>query len=229
MLTFKQFLNEASRSSIDKTKVQKVLEDLINDDDVIVDVSRNIITFGFKSVNKKIDSQFDGDYSLGSNWHKDSKFVDSVISKQKKIYDILKKNESKLLDELQLSTIKYMTNQLTPEHVSYNYTIEFKVGKASNVYKAWIAKNTGALTRGTESGSIKTRTLKATNDLEAYQEVASILARGFSSIDSKKTDIRYFKNYLDDIDVGGGEDYCLWIKKGDSYIYDSGLSEDRYQ
>ena len=52
MLTFRQYLDEASRSSIDKAKVQKVLEDLINDNDVIVDVSRNIITFGFKSVNK---------------------------------------------------------------------------------------------------------------------------------------------------------------------------------
>ena len=226
MLTFRQYLDEASRSSIDKAKVQKVLEDLINDDDVIVDVSRNIITFGFKSVNKKIDSQFGGDYSLGSYWHKDSKFVDFVISKQKKIYDILKKNESKLLDELQLSTIKYMTKQLTPEHVSYNYTIEIKAGKVSNVYTARIARNSGALSRGTESGSIKTITLKATNDLEAYQEVASILAKGFSSIDPKKTDIRYFKNYLDDIDVGSGEDFCFWIKKGNSYIYDSGLSED---
>ena len=226
MLTFRQYLDEASRSSIDKTKVQKVLEDLINDDDVIVDVSRNIITFGFKSVNKKIDSQFGGDYSLGSYWHKDSKFVDFVISKQRKIYDILKKNESKLLDELQLSTIKYMTNQLTPEHVGYMYMVEFKTGKASNVYKARIARNSGALSRGTESGSIKTITLKATNDLEAYQEVASILAKGVSSIDPKKTDIRYFKNYLDDIDVGSGEDFCFWIKKGNSYIYDSGLSED---
>ena len=226
MLTFRQYLDEASRSSIDKAKVQKVLEDLINDNDVIVDVSRNIITFGFKSVKKEIDSQFGGDYSLGSNWHKDSKFVDFVISKQKKIYDILKKNESKLLDELQLSTIKYMTNQLTPEYVSYTYTIEIKAGKVSDVYKARIARNTGALTRGIESGSIKTRTLKATNDLEAFQEVASILAKGVSSIDPKKTDIRYFKNYLDSIDVGGGEDYCLWIKKGNSYIYDSGLSED---
>ena len=226
MLTFRQYLDEASRSSTNKAKVQKVLEDLINDDDVIVDVSRNIITFGFKSVNKKIDSQFGGDYSLGSNWHKDSKFVDFVISKQRKIYDILKKNESKLLDELQLSTIKYMTNQLTPEHVSYNYTIEIKTGKVSNTYKARIARNSGALSRGTESGSIKTITLKATNDLEAYQEVASILAKGVSSIDPKKTDIRYFKNYLDDIDVGSGEDFCFWIKKGNSYIYDSGLSED---
>ena len=226
MLTFRQYLDEASRSSIDKTKVQKVLEDLINDNDVIVDVSRNIITFGFKSVNKKIDSQFGGDYSLGSYWHKDSKFVDFVISKQQKIYDILKKNESKLLDELQLSTIKYMTNQLTLEHVSYAYTIEIKAGKVSNVYKARIARNSGALSRGTESGSIKTITLKATNDLEAYQEVASILAKGVSSIDPKKTDIRYFKNYLDDIDVGSGEDFCFWIKKGNSFIYDSGLSED---
>ena len=226
MLTFRQYLDEASRSSIDKTKVQKVLEDLINDDDVIVDVSRNIITFGFRSVNKKIDSQFGGDYSLGSNWHKDSKFVDFVISKQKKIYDILKKNESKLLDELQLSTIKYMTNQLTPEHVSYAYTIEIKTGKVSNTYKVRIARNSGALSRGTESGSIKTITLKATNDLEAYQEVASILAKGVSSIDPKKTDIRYFKNYLDSIDVGSGEDFCFWIKKGNSYIYDSDLSED---
>ena len=226
MLTFRQYLDEASRSSIDKTKVQKVLEDLINDDDVIVDVSRNIITFGFKSVNKKIESQFDGDYSLGSNWHKDSKFVDFVISKQQKIYDILKKNESKLLDELQLSTIKYMTNQLTPEHVGYTYMVEFKAGKVSNTYKARIARNSGALSRGTESGSIKTITLKATNDLEAYQEVASILAKGVSSIDPKKTDIRYFKNYLDSIDVGSGEDFCFWIKKGNSYIYDSGLSED---
>ena len=226
MLTFRQYLDEASRSSIDKTKVQKVLEDLINDDDVIVDVSRNIITFGFKSVNKKIDSQFGGDYSLGSYWHKDSKFVDFVISKQQKIYDILKKNESKLLDELQLSTIKYMTNQLTPEHVGYTYMVEFKTGKVSNTYKARIARNSGALSRGTESGSIKTITLKATNDLEAYQEVASILAKGISSIDPKKTDIRYFKNYLDDIDVGSGEDFCFWIKKGNSYIYDSGLSED---
>ena len=226
MLTFRQYLDEASRSSIDKAKVQKVLEDMINDDDVIVDVSRNIITFGFKSVNKKIDSQFGGDYSLGSNWHKDSKFVDFVISKQRKIYDILKKNESKLLDELQLSTIKYMTNQLTPEHVGYTYMVEFKAGKVSNVYKARIARNSGALSRGTESGSIKTITLKATNDLEAYQEVASILAKGVSSIDPKKTDIRYFKNYLDDIDVGSGEDFCFWIKKGNSYIYDSGLSED---
>ena len=226
MLTFRQYLDEASRSSTNKAKVQKVLEDLINDDDVIVDVSRNIITFGFKSVNKKIDSQFGGDYSLGSYWHKDSKFVDFVISKQRKIYDILKKNESKLLDELQLSTIKYMTNQLTPEHVSYNYTIEIKTGKVSNTYKARIARNSGALSRGTESGSIKTITLKATNDLEAYQEVASILAKGVSSIDPKKTDIRYFKNYLDDIDVGSGEDFCFWIKKGNSYIYDSGLSED---
>ena len=226
MLTFRQYLDEASRSSIDKTKVQKVLEDLINDDDVIVDVSRNIITFGFKSVNKKIDSQFGRDYSLGSYWHKDSKFVDFVISKQKKIYDILKKNESKLLDELQLSTIKYMTNQLTPEHVGYTYMVEIKTGKVSNTYKARIARNSGALSRGTESGSIKTITLKATNDLEAYQEVASILAKGFSSIDPKKTDIRYFKNYLDDIDVGSGEDFCFWIKKGNSYIYDSGLSED---
>ena len=135
MLTFRQYLDEASRSSIDKTKAQKVLEDLINDSDVIVDVSRNIITFGFKSVNKKIESQFGGDYSLSSDWHKDSKFVDFVISKQQKVYDILKKNESKLLDELQLSTIKYMTNQLTPEHVSYTYTIEIKAGKVSNVYK----------------------------------------------------------------------------------------------
>ena len=226
MLTFRQYLNEASRSSIDKTKVQKVLEDLINDNDVIVDVSRNIITFGFKSVNKKIDSQFGGDYSLESNWHKDSKFVDFVISKQQKIYDVLKKNESKLLDELQLSTIKYMTNQLTPEHVSYNYTIEIKAGKVSNVYKARIARNSGALSRGSERGDIRTRTLKATNDLEAYQEVASILAKGASSIDPKKTDIRYFKNYLDGIDVGSGEDFCFWIKKGNSYIYDSGLSED---
>ena len=226
MLTFRQYLDEASRSSIDKTKVQKVLEDLINDDDVIVDVSRSIITFGFKSVNKKIDSQFDGDYSLNSDWHKDNKFVDFVISKQKKIYDILKKNESKLLDELQLSTIKFMTNQLTPEHVSYNYTIEIKAGKVSEIYKARIAKNTGALTRGIESGSIKTRTLKATSDLEAFQEVASILAKGVSSIDPKKTDIRYFKNYLDGIDVGSGEDFCFWIKKGNNYIYDSGLSED---
>ena len=229
MLTFRQYLDEASSSSTNRAKVQKVLEDLINDNDVIVDVSRNIITFGFKSVNKKIESQFDGDYSLNSNWHKDSKFVDFVISKQQKIYDILKKNESKLLDELQFSTIKYMTNQLTPEHVSYNYTIEVKTGKVLNTYKARIAKNTGALTRGAESGSIKTRTLKATNDLGAFQEVASILAKGFSSIDPKKTDIRYFKNYLDDIDVGSGEDYCFWIKKGNSYIYDSGLSEDRYQ
>ena len=226
MLTFRHYLDEASRSSIDKTKVQKVLEDLINDSDVVVDVSRNIITFGFKSVNKKIDSQFGGDYSLGSNWHKDSKFVDFVISKQKKIYDILKKNESKLLDELQLSTIKYMTNQLTPEHVGYTYMVEFKAGKVSDVYTARIAKNSGALTRGTESGNIKTRTLKATNDLEAFQEVASILAKGNSYIDPKKTDIRYFKNYLDNIDVGSGEDYCLWIKKGNSYIHDSGLSED---
>ena len=226
MLTFRQYLDEASRSSIDKTKVQKVLEDLINDDDVIVDVSRNIITFGFKSVNKKIDSQFGGDYSLGSNWHKDSKFVDFVISKQQKIYDILKKNESKLLDELQLSTIKYMTNQLTPEHVGYTYMVEFKAGKVSNTYKARIARNSGALSRGTESGSIKTITLKATNDREAFQEVASILAKGVSSIDPKKTDIRYFKNYLDSIDVGSGEDFCFWIKKGNSYIYDSGLSED---
>ena len=226
MLTFRQYLDEASRSSVDKTKVQKVLEDLINDNDVIVDVSRNIITFSFKSVNKKIDSQFGGDYSLGSNWHKDSKFVDFVISKQQKIYDILKKNESKLLDELQLSTIKYMTNQLTSEHVSYNYTIEIKAGKSSDIYKARIAKNSGALSRGTEGGDVKTRTLKATNDLEAFQEVASILAKGTSSIDPKKTDIRYFKNYLDDIDVGSGEDFCFWIKKGNSYIYDSGLSED---
>ena len=226
MLTFKQYLDEASRSSIDKTKVQKVLEELINDNDVIVDVSRNIITFSFKSVNKKIDSQFGGDYSLGSYWHKDSKFVDFVISKQQKIYDILKKNESKLLDELQLSTIKYMTNQLTSEHVSYNYTIEIKAGKSSDIYKARIAKNSGALSRGTEGGDVKTRTLKATNDLEAFQEVASILAKGTSSIDPKKTDIRYFKNYLDDIDVGSGEDFCFWIKKGNSYIYDSGLSED---
>ena len=226
MLTFRQYLDEASRSSIDKTKAQKVLEDLIDDNDVIVDVSRNIITFGFRSVNKKIDSQFDGDYSLGSSWYKDSKFVDFVISKQKKIYDILKKNESKLLDELQLSTIKYMTNQLTPEHVSYNYTIEIKTGKVSNVYKARIARNSGALSRETDSRDIKTRTLKATNDLEAYQEVASILAKGVSSIDPKKTDIKYFKNYLDDIDVGSGEDFCFWIKKGNSYIYDSGLSED---
>ena len=226
MLTFRQYLDEASRSSIDKAKVQKVLEDLIDDNDVIVDVSRNIITFGFKSVNKKIDSQFGGDYSLGSNWHKDSKFVDFVISKQRKIYDILKKNESKLLDELQLSTIKYMTNQLTPEHVGYTYMVEFKAGKVSNTYKARIARNSGALSRGTESGSIKTITLKATNDLEAYQEVASILAKVVSSIDPKKTDIRYFKNYLDDIDVGSGEDFCFWIKKGNSYIYDSGLSED---
>lgn len=186
MLTFRQYLDEASRSSIDKAKVQKVLEDLINDNDVIVDVSRNIITFSFKSVNKKIESQFDGDYSLNSDWHKDSKFVDFIISKQKKIYNILKKNESKLLDELQLSTIKYMTNQLTPEHVSYNYTIEIKTGKVSNVYKARIARNSGALSRGTESGDIKTRTLKATNDLEAFQEVASILAKGVSSIDPKK-------------------------------------------
>ena len=226
MLTFRQYLDEASRSSTNKTKVQKVLEDLISDNDVIVDVSRNIITFGFKSVNKKIDSQFGGDYSLGSNWHKDSKFVDFVISKQKKIYDILKKNESKLLDELQLSTIKYMTNQLTPEHVGYMYMVEFKTGKVSNVYKARIARNSGALSRGTESGNIKTRTLKATSDLEAFQEVASILAKGVSSIDPKKTDIRYFKNYLDDIDVGSGEDFCFWIKKGNSYIYDSGLSEN---
>ena len=226
MLTFRQYLDEASRSSINKTKVQKVLEDLIDDNDVIVDVSRNIITFGFKSVNKKIDSQFGGDYSLGSNWHKDSKFVDFVISKQRKIYDILKKNESKLLDELQLSTIKYMTNQLTPEHVGYTYMVEFKAGKVSNTYKARIARNSGALSRGTESGSIKTITLKATNDLEAYQEVASILAKVVSSIDPKKTDIRYFKNYLDDIDVGSGEEFCFWIKKGNSYIYDSGLSED---
>ena len=229
MLTFRQYLDEASRSSTDKTKIQKVLEDLINDDDVIVDVSRSIITFSFKSVNKKIESQFGGDYSLESNWHKDSKFVDFVISKQQKIYDILKKNESKLLDELQLSTIKYMTNQLTPEHVSYNYTVEIKAGKVSNVYKARIAKNTGALSRGIESGKVETRTLKATNDLEAFQEVASILAKGFSSIDPKKTDIRYFKNYLDDIDVGSGEDFCFWIKKGNSFIYDSGLNEDRYQ
>ena len=226
MLTFRQYLDEASRSSTNKAKVQKVLEDLINDNDVIVDVSRNIITFGFKSVNKKIDSQFDGDYSLGSNWHKDSKFVDFVISKQKKIYDILKKNESKLLDELQLSTIKYMTNQLTPEHVSYNYTIEIKAGKVSDIYKARIARNSGALSRSTESGDVKTRTLKATNDLEAYQEVASILAKGVSSINPKKTDIRYFKNYLDSIDVGSGEDFCFWIKKGNSYIYDSGLSKE---
>ena len=226
MLTFRQYLDEASRSSIDKTKVQKVLEDLINDDDVIVDVSRNIITFGFKSVNKKIDSQFGGDYSLEPNWYKDSKFVDFVISKQRKIYDILKKNESKLLDELQLSIIKYMTNQLTPEHVGYTYMVEFKTGKVSNTYKARIARNSGALSRGTESGSIKTITLKATNDLEAYQEVASILDKGFSSIDPKKTDIRYFKNYLDDIDVGSGEDFCKKKKKGNSYIYDSGLSED---
>ena len=229
MLTFRQYLDEASSSSTNRARVQKVLEELINDNDVIVDVSRNIITFGFKSVNKKIDSQFGGDYSLGSNWHKDSKFVDFVISKQKKIYDILKKNESKLLDELQLSTIKYMTNQLTPEHVSYTYTIEIKTGKVSDVYKARIAKNTGALTRGIESGSIKTRTLKASNDLEAFQEVASILAKGFSSIDPKKTDIKYFKDYLDNIDVGSGEDFCFWIKKGNSYIYDSGLNEDRYQ
>lgn len=226
MLTFRQYLDEASRSSIDKTKVQKVLEDLINDNDVIVDVSRNIITFGFKSVNKKIESQFNGDYSLNSDWHKDSKFVDFVISKQQKIYDILKKNESKLLDELQLSTIKYMTNQLTPEYVSYNYIIEVKAGKVSDIYKARIAKNTGALSRGTENSNVKTRTLKATSDLEAFQEVASILARGTSSIDPKKTDIRYFKNYLDSIDVGGGEDFCFWIKKGNSYIYDSGLNED---
>ena len=226
MLTFRQYLDEASRSSTNKAKVQKVLEDLINDNDVIVDVSRNIITFGFRSVNKKIDSQFDGDYSLGSSWYKDSKFVDFVISKQKKIYDILKKNESKLLDELQLSTIKYMTNQLTPEHVSYNYTIEIKTGKVSNVYKARIARNSGALSRETDSRDIKTRTLKATNDLEAFQEVASILAKGVSSIDPKKTDIRYFKNYLDSIDVGSGEDFCFWIKKGNSYIYDSGLNED---
>ena len=226
MLTFRQYLDEASRSSIDKTKVQKVLEDLINDNDVIVDISRNIIAFGFKSVNKKIESQFDGDYSLNSDWHKDSKFVDFVISKQRKIYDVLKKNESKLLDELQLSTIKYMTNQLTPEHVSYNYTIEIKAGKVSDVYKARIARNSGALTRGSENSNVKTRTLKATNDLEAFQEVASILAKGTSYIDPKKTDIRYFKNYLDNIDVGSGEDYCFWIKKGNSYIYDSGLSED---
>ena len=108
----------------------------------------------------------------------------------------------------------------------FTYTIEIKAEKVSDVYKARIARNTGALTRGIESGSIKTRTLKATNDLEAFQEVASILAKGVSSIDPKKTDIRYFKNYLDSIDVGGGEDYCLWIKKGNSYIYDSGLSED---
>ena len=226
MLTFRQYLDEASRSSIDKTKVQKVLEDLINDNDVIVDVSRSIITFGFKSVNKKIESQFDGDYSLDSDWHKDSKFVDFVISKQQKIYDILRKNESKLLNELQLSTIKFMTNQLTPEHVSYTYTIEIKAGKASDVYTARIDRNTRALTRGIEIRKVKTRTLKATNDLEAFQEVASILAKGTSYIDPKKTDIRYFKNYLDNIDVGSGEDYCLWIKKGDSYIYDSDLSED---
>ena len=119
-----------------------------------------------------------------------------------------------------------MTNQLTPEHVSYTYTIEIKAGKVSNVYKARIARNSGALSRGSESGDIKTRTLKATNDLEAFQEVASILAKGTSSIDPKKTDIRYFKNYLDSIDVGSGEDFCLWIKKGNSYIYDSGLNED---
>ena len=31
---------------------------------------------------------------------------------------------------------------------------------------------------------------------------------------------------LFDIDVGSGEDFCFWIKKGNSYIYDSGLSED---
>ena len=227
MLTFRQYLDEASRSSTNKTKVQKVLEDLIDDNDVIVNVSdRYIISFSFKSIKERIDSQFGGDYSLGSYWHKDSKFVDFVISKQRKIYDILKKNESKLLDELQLSTIKYMTNQLTPEHVGYTYMVEFKTGKVSNVYKARIARNSGALSRGTESGSIKTITLKATNDLEAYQEVASILAKGVSSIDPKKTDIRYFKNYLDDIDVGSGEDFCFWIKKGNSYIYDSGLSED---
>ena len=226
MLTFRQYLNEASLSLVDKTKVQKVLEDLINDNDVIVDVSRNIISFGFKSVNKKIESQFDGDYSFRSNWHKDSKFVDFVISKQQKIYDILKKNENNLLDELQLSTIKYMTNQLTPEHVSYNYTIEIKAGKVSDIYKARIARNSGALSRSTESGDVKTRSLKATNDLEAYQEVASILAKGVSSINPKKTDIRYFKNYLDNIDVGSGEDYCFWIKKGNSYIYDSGLSKE---
>ena len=48
MLTFRQYLDEASRSSTNKAKVQKVLEDLINDDDVIVDVSRNIIKFGFR-------------------------------------------------------------------------------------------------------------------------------------------------------------------------------------
>ena len=147
MLTFRQYLNEASLSLVDKTKVQKVLEDLINDNDVIVDVSRNIITFSFKSVNNKIESQFDGDYSFRANSHKDSKFVDFVISKQQKIYDILKKNENNLLDELQLSTIKYMTNQLTPEHVSYNYTIEIKAGKVSDIYKARIARNSGALSR----------------------------------------------------------------------------------
>ena len=119
-----------------------------------------------------------------------------------------------------------MTNQLTPEHVSYTYTIEIKAGKASDVYTARIDRNTRALTRGIEIRKVKTRTLKATNDLEAFQEVASILAKGTSYIDPKKTDIRYFKNYLDNIDVGSGEDYCLWIKKGDSYIYDSDLSED---
>ena len=41
--------------------------------------------------------------------------------------------------------------------------------------------------------------------------------------------LKYFKNYLDNIDVGSGEDFCFWIKKGNSYIYDSGLNEDRYQ
>ena len=227
MLTFRQYLDEASRSSTNKARVQKVLEDLINDDDVIVNVSdRYIISFSFRSIKERIDSQFGGDYSLRSYGYKDSKFVDFVISKQKKIYDILKKNQSKLLDEPQLSTIKYMPNQLTPEHVGYMYMVEFKVEKASNVYKARIARNSGALSRGTERGSITTKTLKATNDLEAFQEVASILAKGVSSIDPKKTDIKYFKNYLDDIDVGSGEDFCFGIKKGNSYIYDSGLSED---
>ena len=56
MLTFRQYLDEASRSSIDKAKIQKVLEDLINDNDVIVNVSdRYIISFSFKSIKERID------------------------------------------------------------------------------------------------------------------------------------------------------------------------------
>lgn len=76
---------------------------------------------------------------------------------------------------------------------------------------------------------VETLEIEADNDADALREIMSETGVGYyDEEDIAESDAETLLIGIDQFDIGGGDPFVFWIKRGDEEIYNAGVDEDEF-